>query len=99
MAAGMELLTTGRYAVDPSHPPLPRILNALGPFLEGIRFSDHGTPVASGNVTFYAHDRYEHNLARARLGTLPFFIVAALIVAAWTRALAGDAAALAAAAL
>src|SRR5205085_2798852 len=42
---------------------------------------------------------YLHNLTRARLGTLPFFIVAILVVATWTRALAGEAAAIAAAVL
>jgi len=95
----MELLTTGLYAIDRTHPPLARALVAIGPFLDGIRFSDRNDLVASGNAVFYTRDRYEHNLSRARLGTLPFFIIAALIVAAWTRALFGEVVAIIAVAL
>jgi 4-amino-4-deoxy-L-arabinose transferase-like glycosyltransferase len=43
-----------------------------------------------GNSILYAGHRYDRNLALARLGTLPFFILAALLVFAWTRRLAGE---------
>jgi len=38
IAAGMEWLDRGTYALDPFHPPLARVAAALGPFAEGLRF-------------------------------------------------------------
>jgi hypothetical protein len=45
LAAGLELLDRGRYDYDTQHPPIARVLVALGPYLAGARFwlgSDHG---------------------------------------------------------
>ncbi|MGH6975245.1 MAG: hypothetical protein ACRED7_08930 [Stellaceae bacterium] len=37
IAAGMQWLDHGRYAYEPSTPPLARVTDALGPYLAGAR--------------------------------------------------------------
>ena len=41
LAAGMELLDKGHYEYDTEHPPIARVLIALGPFLAGAPRSAH----------------------------------------------------------
>jgi len=36
IAAGMEWLETGRYTWEAQHPPLARVVSALGPYFLGI---------------------------------------------------------------
>jgi len=38
LAAGMEYLSTGRFLYEDVHPPLGRVVSAIGPFLAGERF-------------------------------------------------------------
>ena len=54
---------------------------------------------AVGNQILYARDRYSRNLALARLGVLPFFLLATAVVWIWSRKTFGDASALLAALL
>lgn len=76
----------GTYTVDPSHPPLQRILTAIPLWLDGVPYSPPlPDPVATGNAILHHDDRYGHNLQRARLGNLVLLIVATLTVAAWGR--------------
>jgi hypothetical protein len=42
LAAGLELLDKGHYEYDTEHPPLARVLLAIGPYLAGAR--SFGTP-------------------------------------------------------
>lgn len=83
LAAGMELLDRGRYEYDTEHPPIARVLIALGPYLAGAR--SYGTPppdgVQEGIDILYGTGHYDLYLTLARLGTLPFF--ALLLFAAW----------------
>src|SRR5256886_13012893 len=46
LAAGIELLDRGQYEYDTEHPPLGRVLLALGPYLAGAR--SFGTPPPNG---------------------------------------------------
>ena len=46
LAAGMELLDRGKYEYDMQHPPLARVLIALGPYLAGAR--SLGSPPPDG---------------------------------------------------
>lgn len=94
VAAGMEWLDRGRYTYEPLHPPLARVLAAIGPRLAGIRSAGQESVWLEGNAILYAGGRYDRNLALARLGMLPFFVLAAWIVFAWTRRLGGAAAGL-----
>jgi hypothetical protein len=93
VAAGMQWLDRGEYTYEPLHPPLARVMVALGPRLAGIRSAGHDNVWLEGNSILYAGGRYDRNLALARLGVLPFFLLATLVVFAWTRRIAGAAAA------
>jgi 4-amino-4-deoxy-L-arabinose transferase-like glycosyltransferase len=99
LACGMEWLDLGRqYALE--QPPFAHIFTAIGPYLEGSR--SHGTPVVlkdgegnpeprafnEGNEILYATN-YWRTLALARLGILPFFILACFTVWFWTEHLFG----------
>ena len=83
LAAGLELLDRGRYEYDVQHPPLGRVLIALGPYLAGARSlgmpPPDGTP--EGVRILYGSGHYDLYLRLARLGTLPFLSV--LLLGAW----------------
>jgi 4-amino-4-deoxy-L-arabinose transferase-like glycosyltransferase len=83
LAAGIELLDTGRYDYDVQHPPLGRLLIALGPYLAGARSTGmpppDGTPEGVGIL--YGGGHYDLYLTLARVGTLPFLAV--LLTAMW----------------
>ena len=104
IAAGFEWLSSDHYALDPEHPPLARILFALGARLEGAPWRDEIVTdplqrAPRGNELLYRDDRYQHNLALARLGNVPFFLLGLLAVFGWSRRLFGPVTALLAAAL
>ena len=83
LAAGLELIDRGKYEYDVQHPPLGRVLIAIGPYLAGARSlgmpPPDGTP--EGVKILYGSGHYDWYLTLARLGTLPFITV--LVVAAW----------------
>ena len=89
VAAGMQWLDRGRYSYEPLHPPLARASVALGPRLAGIRSAGHENVWLEGNSILYAGGAYARNLSLARLGVLPFFLLAGLVVFAWARRIAG----------
>lgn len=95
IAAGMELLDRGRFTYEPKHPPLSRVAVALGPYLSGVR--SQGVPNIWGEGRAIIHSvNADRTLFLARLGVLPFFMLAAFLVWLWARRLGGDGAALAA---
>lgn len=83
IAAGMALLDHNVYDYDLQHPPLARMLLALGPYLAGAR--SHNLPPpdgrAEGLAILYDGANYERYLRLARTGALPFLIL--LIAATW----------------
>jgi 4-amino-4-deoxy-L-arabinose transferase-like glycosyltransferase len=85
IACGMEWLTKGVYRYETQHPPLTRVAAAVGPYLVGVR--GYGKPLMyqEGAATLSADGHYDRNLALARLGILPFFWIAALVVYLWAR--------------
>ena len=98
IAAGMQWLDQHVYLYEPQHPPLARAAAALGPYLLGIR--SQGTPgtgldaeSVEGAKILYRDHRYDLTLALARLGILPFFWVACLVVYVWGKRSYGPAAA------
>src|SRR5207302_2606913 len=97
IGCGMEWLQKGTYTLEPLHPPLARVAAAVGPFLEGLRLPQVAVIqgwsydiYSAGNNILYARGRYRLNLGLSRLGILPFFPLAALVVFYWARNLFGD---------
>jgi 4-amino-4-deoxy-L-arabinose transferase-like glycosyltransferase len=100
IACGMEWLDKGTFSMEPQHPPLPRVMSALGPYLAGLRLPEVGFVggdrangydfYGAGNQILYARGKYLHNLTLARLGTLPFFVFSSWITFVWARSLLGD---------
>lgn len=98
---GMQLLQGGVYNIEIKHGPLARVFIALGPYLAGLRRAEPGgrrvseaDTYAEGNAILNTNDKYWHNLALARVGTLPFFLLACAVVWFWSAHLAGELAAL-----
>jgi 4-amino-4-deoxy-L-arabinose transferase-like glycosyltransferase len=91
IACGMQILQDRVYTMDVKHPPLGRIVLALGLYFEGARLEgplrDYGTE--PGNKILYFNNNYWHNLALARLGTLPFFLLACVVAWCWSNHLWG----------
>ena len=98
IACGYEWLT-GTYTLDPSHPPLARVIGALP-----LRLDASPARPQQGNFIDRANDllyrgAYETNLARARRGTLVFLAIAVAGVAVLARRMFSRAIAVIAAAL
>jgi len=99
IACGMEWLDKGTFQLEPLHPPLARMAAAIGPYLAGARLPQVGSVSDStgtsfdiypaGNQILYTHDQFAHNLALARMGEVPFFLVGAILVFFWARSLYG----------
>jgi len=90
LAAGLELLDRGKYEYDTEHPPLARVLIALGPWLAGAH--SFGTPPPDGTQEgidiLYEGGHYLRTLTLARLGTLPFLVVLLLSMWLWAKRVA-----------
>ena len=71
-----------------------RIAVAIGPWLLGSPVLEKATLSSTNPEVLYKTDSYSWTLASARLGELPFFILAALVVWWWARRLHGEFAAL-----
>lgn len=89
IAAGMEWLDRRQYTYELFHPPLARVMGALGPYLDGIRAIGKANMWGEGNAILHTNGAYEYNLTLARLGMLPFFIIASLVVALWANMYGG----------
>jgi Dolichyl-phosphate-mannose-protein mannosyltransferase len=89
IAGGMEWLDQKVYTIEPKHPPLARVMTALGPYLAGERSHRAGErgrdhhDVREGVAILGAH--YDRVLTLARVGTLPFLWISAWVIYAWSR--------------
>jgi Dolichyl-phosphate-mannose-protein mannosyltransferase len=90
VACGMEWLSGHVYDCNPEHPPLARGMMALGPYLAGVR--DSGLPDGQmrGRADLHQGGNFDRMLMLARLGILPFFWLAALVVYLWARRSFGE---------
>jgi hypothetical protein len=71
-------------------PPLARLASAVPLRLAGVHAAPDPTGVGDyGTALLRSGGRYARNLALARGGILPFFVLACLVVWAWTRRLFG----------
>ena len=84
LAAGMEWLSAGKYLYEDQHPPLARVMGALGPFLAGERWHSGPDSYHEG-YRILGHDaHYDRILALGRAGILPFFWIASAVVFVWS---------------
>jgi hypothetical protein len=90
LAAGMQWLSTGHYTYDLQHPPVGRVAAALGPYLSGARSSGAAAVYDEGAKILGSGSHYAETLASARHGELVFFVLLAVVVWFWSRALVGD---------
>ena len=94
LAAGMEWLSAGKYLYEDQHPPLARIMGALGPFLAGERWHAGPDSYREGYRILGRDAHYDRTLALGRVGILPFFWIASTVVFLWGLRTAGTTAAL-----
>ena len=89
LAAGLELLDRGTYEYDTEHPPLARVLLALGPYLAGAHA--FGTPPPDGTHEgidiLYAGGHYWRFLTLARLACCRFWCCCCWATWLWARRL------------
>jgi hypothetical protein len=87
IGTGMEWLARGVYTLDPIDPPLPRVSTAVGPYLLGIRSFGNRNPWDEGNLVLDAQGNANLHkvLTAARLGILPYFLIAAFLTWRITR--------------
>jgi hypothetical protein len=92
IACGMEWLSGQTYDCNPEHPPLARAMMALGPYLAGVRDSGLEDGQMRGRADLH-QGNFDRLLTLARMGILPFFWLAALVVYLWARRSFGEPAA------
>jgi hypothetical protein len=85
IACGLEWLDRHAWTLEPLHPPLGRVLTALGPFLMGERSHPELGMWSEGFRILGSGGHYDLNLAVARLGILPLFWIGAIAVYRWAR--------------
>jgi len=83
MACGIEWLSGGGYRLEAQHPPLARVLTALGPWFDGARLRGGLSMFDEGSVVLYGGMDYDRRITLARLGVLPLFWIGALLVWTW----------------
>ena len=91
IACGLEWWQNGDYKFDPEHPPLSRIFVSALLYYQGVRIDASQPMWAAGNAALTARGRYAENLASARLGTLPFWIMSCIILFALAKQYYGGA--------
>jgi hypothetical protein len=73
---GLEWLGQGTFTAEPKHPPLPRVLMAIGPYLQGLRFDPAQQKLYDANDIFQKSGDYWATLISARVATLFWFLFA-----------------------
>ena len=89
IACGMRWIQ-GAFTHCLEHPPLARIATAIGPYLNGLRLNGIEERKDEGNAILESRNAYVYNLTLARLGILPFFVLASTLVWLWARRLFND---------
>jgi len=92
-ACGLELLEKHVYRLETQHPPLGRLMTALPPYLAGARLRG-GTSFGEEGIDIIVHSSNpQRTVTLMRLGILPFFWLACLVVFLWSRRIFGAGAA------
>jgi 4-amino-4-deoxy-L-arabinose transferase-like glycosyltransferase len=94
----MEWLEAGTYTYEDQHPPLARVMGAVGLYLAGARMKEPRDPdkYREGYRLLGYTRHYTRSLYYSRLAMLPLFWVGAATVFIWCRRIAGAGAAVAA---
>ena len=88
-ACGLEFLQKHVYQYESQHPPLARMMMALGPYMEGARLRGN-FPFGEEGVEVIVHSPDpQRTVNLMRLGILPFFWLACLVVFLWARRISG----------
>ena len=88
-ACGLEFLQKHVYQYESQHPPLARMMTALGPYVEGARLRGNLSFGEEGvDVIVHSPDP-QRTVNLMRLGILPFFWLACLVVFLWARRISG----------
>jgi hypothetical protein len=98
LACGIQWFQ-GSYTYDRKHTPIARISIALLPYLDGLRGFGNDSYWDEGSQILSTGGRYWRNLTLARVGVLPYFVLAIVVIFLWARRLYGDATGLIAAAI
>jgi hypothetical protein len=99
LACGMQYVAEHTYWYDPQNPPLARGLQALGPYLAGVRSVGLPDGAMEGLAILDRSSSFSRTVFLMRLGNLPFFLLGCLVVAVWARHYFGKATAVLALAL
>jgi 4-amino-4-deoxy-L-arabinose transferase-like glycosyltransferase len=91
MACGLQYLAQHVYRYEAQHPPLARVVSALGPYLDGARPLGVKNQDQEGVAVIYEGGHPLRTLTLMRLGVLPFFLVASFVVYFWARLHFGNA--------
>ncbi len=85
LACGMQMLDRGTYDYEVLHPPVSRLFIAALPYADGARSHGDRSRWKEGNEILFAQGTYWRTLTLARLGVLPFFILAIVSLWVWTK--------------
>jgi tetratricopeptide (TPR) repeat protein len=91
LACGLEYVANHMYTIETQHPPLARAMQALGPYLDGSRPVDPSNPPQEGLSILTHSPNFDRTVSLMRLGNLPFFLLACLVVCAWSWQMFGKA--------
>lgn len=83
-ACGLEYLAKHVYRYETQHPPLSRMMAALGPYLEGARPLGEPGPNGEGIRVIARSGDANRTIFLMRLGNLSFFLLACAVVWAWS---------------
>jgi len=84
LACGMEYVASHSYTLDVQNPPLARAMLALGPYLDGSRPLGLSKMHPEGLAILAQSRDFDRTVFLMRLGNLPFFLLACLVVCAWS---------------
>jgi len=82
--SGLEFLSRHAYTYNIAHPPLSRLFQALGPYLAGARLPNQPGSLLHPLDLIALTGHVERTIFLMRLGNLPFFILACLVVCGWS---------------
>jgi 4-amino-4-deoxy-L-arabinose transferase-like glycosyltransferase len=85
MACGLQYLVQHVYRYESQHPPLARVMSALGPYLAGARPLGVTQQDHEGVAVMYRDGHPGQILTLMRFGILPFFVLAGMVVYFWAR--------------